>query len=148
MADFAELAPEDRNLARWAFLGSARADATLYGISDATEFRHHVVMGLRSTLARYPSDPAVTKLVDELRDASPEFARLWERHDVQAAPMLTKTFRHPVVGEITVDCDSLTLTDRDQHLVLYSAPPGSHGAETLALLNVLGTESVNASRSL
>jgi hypothetical protein len=37
--------------------------------------------------------------------------------------MLTKTFRHPVVGEMTVDCDSLTLTDRDQHLVLYSAPP-------------------------
>jgi MmyB-like transcription regulator ligand binding domain len=39
----------------------------------------------------------------------------------RAAPMLTKTFRHPVVGEITVDCDTLTLTDRDQHLVLYSA---------------------------
>jgi hypothetical protein len=88
---------------------------------------------------------AVTGLVQELRDGSPEFARLWERHDVQAAPMLTKTFRHPVVGEITVDCDSLALTDRDQHLVLYSAPPGSHGAEALALLNVLGTENINAS---
>ena len=55
---------------------------------------------------------------------------------------------HPVVGDITVDCDSLALTDRDQHLVLYSAPPGSHDAEALALLNVLGTESVNASGML
>jgi hypothetical protein len=54
--------------------------------------------------------------------------------------MLTKTFRHPAVGEITVDCDSLTLTDRDQHLVLYSAPRGSRDAEALALLNVLGAE--------
>jgi hypothetical protein len=62
--------------------------------------------------------------------------------------MLTKTFRHPVVGEITVDCDSLTLTDRDQDLVLYTAPPGSSGAEALALLNVLGPDSVNASRPL
>src|SRR6267154_2257762 len=79
---------------------------------------------------------------------SPEFARLWERHDVQGAPMLTKTFRHPVVGEVTVDCDSLTLTDRDQHLVLYTAPPGSHSAEALALLNVLGSESVNAGGTL
>jgi hypothetical protein len=145
MEDFAELAPEERNLARRAFLGSAHADATPYGISDAAEFRHHAVMGLRSALARYPADPAVTGLVDELRDGSPEFARLWERHDVQAAPMLTKTFRHPVVGEITVDCDSLTLTERDQHLVLYSAPPGSPSAEALALLNVLGTESMKAS---
>ena len=71
MEDFARLAPQDRNLARRAFLGPARPDAPLYGISDAAEFRHHVVMELRATLARYPSDPAVTGLIDELRDGSP-----------------------------------------------------------------------------
>jgi transcriptional regulator with XRE-family HTH domain len=146
MEDFAALIPQDRNLARRAFLRPVDPGVTLYGISDAAEFRHHVVMQLRSTVARYPSDSAVTGLVDELRNGSPEFARLWDRHDVHAAPTLTKTFRHPVVGEITVDCDSLTLTDRDQHLVLYSAPPGSHDADTLAFLNALGTESVNAVR--
>jgi transcriptional regulator with XRE-family HTH domain len=105
MEDFARLAPEDRNLARRAFLGPARPEAPLYGVSDGAEFRQHAVMELRATLARYPADPAVTGLVEELRDGSPEFARLWERHDVQGAPMLTKTFRHPVVGEVTVDCD-------------------------------------------
>ncbi|MEU6375661.1 helix-turn-helix transcriptional regulator [Streptomyces sp. NPDC046909] len=140
MEDFGRLAPEDRNLARRAFLGPADTDAPLYGVSDLADFRHSVVMELRSALARYPADPEVTGLVDELRDCAPEFARLWERHDVQAAPMLTKTFRHPVVGEITVACDKLTLTDRDQHLVLYSAPVGSPDAEALALLNVLGAE--------
>jgi transcriptional regulator with XRE-family HTH domain len=143
MENFAELSPEDRNLARRAFLGPARPGTTLYGISDAAEFRHQVVMELRAALARYPTDPAVTGLVDELRDASTEFARLWERHDVQASTVLTKTFRHPVVGEITVDCDSLALTDCDQHLVLYSAPPGSPSAEALALLNVLGAEAAD-----
>jgi transcriptional regulator with XRE-family HTH domain len=140
MEDFSGLAPRDRNLARRAFLASTRPETALYGISDAAEFRHHVVMELRATLARYPADPTVTGLVDELRDGSAEFARLWERHDVQTARMLTKTFRHPVVGEITVDCDKLAPTDRDQHLVLYSAPPGSPGAEALALLNVLGAD--------
>jgi transcriptional regulator with XRE-family HTH domain len=148
MEDFAWLDPEDRNLARRAFLGPARPDTAPYGISDAAEFRHHVVVQLRSALARYPTDPAVTGLVEELRHGSPEFARLWGRHDVQAAPTLTKTFRHPVVGDITVDCDSLALTDSDQHLVLYSAPPGSRDAEALALLNVLGTEHVNAAGTL
>jgi len=143
LEDFAPLAPEDRNLARKAFLRPARPGAALYGISDAAEFRHHVVMDLRSTLARYPSDPAVAGLVEELRDGSPEFARLWERHDVRAAPTLTKTFRHRAVGEITLDCDSLKLTDRDQHLVLYTAPRGSRDADALALLDMLGTETVN-----
>ncbi|WP_426512750.1 helix-turn-helix transcriptional regulator [Dactylosporangium sp. McL0621] len=138
MEDFAALAPPERNLARRAFLEPAPGGTPLYGVSDATQFRGHVVAELRSTLARYPSDPAVTALVADLRAGSPEFARLWARHDVQAEPMLRKTFRHPVVGEITVDCDALTLTDRDQHLVLYSAPPGSRDAEALALLSVLG----------
>jgi transcriptional regulator with XRE-family HTH domain len=137
MENFAELAPPDRNLARRAFLGPAPGAAPLYGVSDGAQFRQHVVMDLRLTLARYPTDPMVAGLVDELRRGSPAFARLWERHDVQSAPMLTKTFRHPVVGDITVDCDSLTLTDRDQRLVLYTAPPGSRDADTLALLNVL-----------
>jgi transcriptional regulator with XRE-family HTH domain len=140
MEDFAALAPRDRNLARRVFLDAAAAGAPPYGISDVVEFRHHVVTGLRAALARYPCDPAVTGLVGELRDGSAEFARLWERHDVQAAPMLTKTFRHPAVGAITVDCDSLALTDRDQHLVLYSAPPGSPDAQALALLDVLGAD--------
>ncbi|WP_425825682.1 helix-turn-helix transcriptional regulator [Streptomyces fractus] len=140
MEDYAELAPEQRNLARRAFLGPMRPEAPLYGISDAAEFRHHVVMELRGALARYPEDPAVTGLVSELRDGSAEFARLWELRDVQAAPTLTKTFRHPVVGKVTVDCDALALTDRDQRLVLYSAPLGSRDAETLALLGVVGAE--------
>lgn len=145
MEDFGRLAHADRNLARRAFLGPPPPQTPLYGVSDSAEFRHHVVRQLRATLARYPSDPAVTGLIEELRDGSPEFSRLWQRHDVQGAPMLTKTFRHPAIGQITVDCDSLTLTDRDQHLVLYTAPPGSRDAEALTLLNVLGTDSLPSS---
>lgn len=145
MEDFSRLTPANRNLARRAFLEPPRPGGPLYGVSDAAEFRHHVVMRLRGALARYPADPAVTGLVNDLRDGSAEFARLWERHDVQAAPMLTKTFRHPAVGDVTVDCDALSLDDRDQHLVLYTAPPGSRDAEALALLNVWGTETLDAS---
>jgi transcriptional regulator with XRE-family HTH domain len=137
MEDFADVPPADRNLARRAFL-RGDSDGSLYGTSDATEFRHHVVMRLRAAAARYPDDPAITGLVEELHRGSAEFARLWARHDVQPSPMLTKTFRHPSVGPVTVDCDSLALTDGDQHLVLYSAPPGSPDAEALALLAVLG----------
>jgi transcriptional regulator with XRE-family HTH domain len=134
MEDFGPLSPPERNLARKAFLHPT----ALYGVSEGPEFRSRVVTGLRSALARYPADPAVTGLIGELLDGSPEFARLWERHDVRAEPTLRKTFRHPVVGDVTVDCDSLALLECDQSLVLYSAPKGSRDAEALELLSVLG----------
>lgn len=104
-------------------------------------------MELRSTVARYPSDPAATGLVDELRVASAEFARLWEQNDVQPAPTLTKTFQHPIVGLVTLDCDSLQLADRGQHLVLYSAPAGSPDADKLAFLNALGADGITTDGS-
>lgn len=136
MEDFSLLEPDERNLARRAFLDH-HSPVVLYGLTDLAEFRQHVVTDLHATLARYPDDPAVRDLVDDLRAGDPDFARLWERRDVRAPRMLTKTFRHPVVGDVTVDCDTMTLSDRDQHLVLYTAPPGSRGAESLALLEVV-----------
>jgi hypothetical protein len=144
--DFGPLTPDERNLARKAFLAPSALEVPLYGISDSAEFRQSVVMALRSAVARYPTDPAVIGLVDDLKSGSDEFDRLWARHDVQATPMLTKTFHHPVVGQITVDCDSLELTDSDQQLVLYTAPQGSRDAENLALLNVIGRERMSADR--
>jgi transcriptional regulator with XRE-family HTH domain len=144
MEDFATLDAEERNLARKAFLTAPQTTEALYGISDDSEFRQGVVMELRTTLTRYPSDPAVLSLISDLRDGSAEFARMWEKHDVQAPTTLTKTFQHAAVGKITVDCDAMTLTDRDQHLVLYTAPQGSRDAENLALLNILGANSMTS----
>ncbi|MFG1694489.1 helix-turn-helix transcriptional regulator [Nonomuraea sp. NPDC049309] len=140
MEDFGKLPPRERNFARRAFLPEAPDGPRPYGISNATEFRRHVVMELRATQARYPDDQELAELIAELRTGSGEFARLWERHDVQPAYTLSKTFHHPVVGAVTLDCDQLALTDRDQRLVLYSARPGSRDAEALALLDVLGPD--------
>jgi transcriptional regulator with XRE-family HTH domain len=142
MEDFSALAPRDRNLARRAFLTAEQPPAAIYGISDDVEFREGVVTQLRSAQAQYPADPVVADLVAELRAGSTEFSRLWDRHDVQTPPPLKKTFRQTPVGEITVDCDSLAITDRDQHLVLYTAPVGSRDADNLALLSVIGAQSL------
>lgn len=140
MEDFGACEPGRRNLARRAFLPGRAETGPLYGISDAAAFRHQVAIGLRSALARYPEDPVLHGLVAELREGSALFARLWELRDIQPAPVLTKSFTHPVVGPVTVDCDTLHLADRDQSLVLYTAPPGSRSSEALAFLSALGRD--------
>ncbi|MFF4256816.1 helix-turn-helix transcriptional regulator [Streptomyces sp. NPDC001663] len=140
MEDFSALSRRDRNLVRRAFLGPHREGGRLYGVSDAEEFARSSVQHLRATAARYPDDPEVTALVEELRAGSEEFARLWAAHDVTAVPTLCKTFDHPLVGPVTVNCDVLDIADRDQRVVIYTAAPGSPSEEALRLLSVVGTQ--------
>ena len=71
---------------------------------------------------------------------SPQFAELWAAGDVQTVRTLRKSFRHPLVGLVTVNCDSLDLTDQDQQVVVYTADPGSSSEEALRLLSVVGTQ--------
>jgi hypothetical protein len=115
-------------------------------VSDAEVFARSSAQDLRATAARYPGDPEVTELVDELLAGSEEFARLWAAHDVSAEPTLCKTFSHPLVGPVTVNCDVLDITDRDQRVVIYTATPGSPSEEALRLLSVVGTQRMDVAR--
>ncbi|MBS2534714.1 hypothetical protein KGQ20_18235 [Catenulispora sp. NF23] len=49
-----------------------------------------------------------------------------------------KTIRHPMVGDITVDCDVLVDTDTDLKIVVYTALPGSEDESKLRLAGVVG----------
>lgn len=122
------------------FLGPHPQGRRLYGLSDAGAFARTSAQHLRATAARYPDDPEVTGLVGELVSGSEEFARLWASHDVCAEPTLCKTLQHPLVGPVTVNCDVLDITDRDQRVVIYTAAPGSPSEEALRLLSVVGTQ--------
>ncbi|MHC3469907.1 helix-turn-helix transcriptional regulator [Streptomyces sp. 7R007] len=140
MEDFSALPPRERNLVRRAFLGPRPHGRPLYGVSDGEEFARTSVHDLRAVAARYPGDPELTALIDELRTGSEEFARLWADHDVAATPTLCKTFQHPLVGPVTVNCDVLDITDLDQRVVIYTAAPGSPSEEALRLLSVVGPQ--------
>lgn len=144
LEDFSALSRRDRNLIRRAFLGPHPEDRRLYGISDADEFSRTAAQHLRATAARYPNDPELTALIAELRSGSAEFDRLWVSHDVTDRPTLCKTFAHPLVGPVSVNCDVLDITDRDQQVVLYTATPGSPSEQALRLLAVIGTQRMDA----
>ncbi|HST81644.1 MAG TPA: helix-turn-helix transcriptional regulator [Kineosporiaceae bacterium] len=146
MEDFSALPRRDRNLVRRLFLGPHPQGRRLYGVSDADVFARQSTRQLRATAARYPDDPEVNGLVGELLAGSEEFTRLWAAHEVGAEHTLCKTFQHPLVGPITLNCDALNITDRDQRVVIYTATPGSPSEEALRLLSVIGTQRMEVDR--
>ncbi|WP_255620825.1 helix-turn-helix transcriptional regulator [Pseudonocardia sp. DSM 110487] len=84
---------------------------------------------------RDPDDPRLVELVGELSLKSPDFARLWARHEVRAKTAATKHFDHPVVGELSLRFENLSISGAPfQHLVVYHAEPGSPEDHALALL--------------
>jgi transcriptional regulator with XRE-family HTH domain len=140
MEDFSALSRRDRNLARRAFLGPHPEGRRLYGVSDADEFARTCALHLRAMAAKYPDDPETTELIAELRSGSKEFATLWDGRDVIARVPVCKTFHHPTVGAVSVNCDVLDIADTDQHVAIYTAEPGSPSEEALRLLSVIGTQ--------
>ena len=129
--DFERLPARGRNYARWMF-GSEGARA-LFVDWDAQA--RAVVESLRLDVGTDPGDRAAAELVDELSASSPEFRRWWAQHRVHQRTYGSKRLRHPVVGELTVDYETLTLPgDPGQALFLYSAPAGTASREALDLL--------------
>ena len=107
---------------------------------DRARFAESQAANLRATQAKRPDDPRVADLLHGLLAASPEFAALWERHDVAVRRSDRKFIVHPVVGLLEFDCETLLTDSGDQRLVLYTARPGTESHERLALLRVLGAE--------
>ncbi|MFI1524803.1 helix-turn-helix transcriptional regulator [Kitasatospora cineracea] len=140
LGDFSALPRHERNLVRRAFLAPRSHERLLYDPSDAQTFARAAARRLRAAAARYPDDPEVAALVDELLAGSAQFAQLWDAHDVHAEPALRKTLHHPLIGPVTLNCDVLDITDQDQQVVIYTAEPGSPAEEALRLLSVIGTQ--------
>ncbi|MFD8284845.1 helix-turn-helix domain-containing protein [Streptomyces samsunensis] len=109
---------------------------------DRTRFQAALVADLRTAAARYPADQRLRRLVAELRANSERFAQLWDSGTVGHHEASRKTIDHPRVGSLTLDCDVLTVAGSDLRIVVYTAEPGTEDAERLALLTVLGTQTL------
>lgn len=104
----------------------------------------NTVAALRAAAGTGQEDPGLVAAVGELSLRSEEFGRLWARHDIRRKTRESKRFRHPLVGELTLDYESLTVNSAPgQQLVVYQVEPGSPSEQALALLGSLaapGTE--------
>jgi hypothetical protein len=90
---------------------------------------------LRLEAGRNPHDKALIELVGELSTRSELFRQRWASHDVQFHRSGTKRLRHPIVGHLDLDFESMELpSEPGLHLNVYTAAAGTPTADALKLL--------------
>lgn len=98
----------------------------------------NTVAGFRLLHGAAPHDPRIREVLEAVLAASPDFVRLWERHDVRRKQAMTKRFRHPAVGELNLRMNAFDVKSAPgQELIVYHAEPGSPSADALRLLGSL-----------
>jgi transcriptional regulator with XRE-family HTH domain len=137
MVDFSEIPERERNFMRLLFTDPRMR--SLY--PDWEGLARSVVSYIRMEAARKPDDPRLAELVGDLSIRDEQFRQWWAGTHVAVKRRGTRTYNHPVVGEITLDWDPLTSdADPDQQLIIYTAEPGSPSEQALRNLAAWAAE--------
>ncbi|MEV4419868.1 helix-turn-helix transcriptional regulator [Patulibacter sp. NPDC049589] len=141
IADFGAIPEQRRNYMRMMF-----TDPDVQGLfPDWQSVGRMCVASLRLEAAQFPDDPRLASLVGELSMKNADFREWWAARHVQSAATGTKTFRHPVAGDMALDWQTLACpADPEQHLTIYSAEPGTPAHQALRFLASWAAEHVEA----
>jgi transcriptional regulator with XRE-family HTH domain len=94
-----------------------------------------IVAILRMEAGRDPFDRDLTDLIGELSTRSDEFRTRWAEQNVRRHYSGTKHFHHPIVGDIHLEFEAMSISaDDGLTLLVYPAIPGSRDADALRLL--------------
>jgi transcriptional regulator with XRE-family HTH domain len=117
LVDYGTLDPKLRNLLRLVFLDPhVRVKQP-----DWEGVARFVVGAFRADVARAGASKNVEALVNELSAASPDFAALWQDHDVRDTYEGHKRVRHPKAGMIALEYSTFAVEGRpDLSLVIYN----------------------------
>ena len=145
MTDFGSRSGRHRSLARWTFLDpGARAYYLDWELVAAD-----VAAILRRDTRSHPHDAALTALIAELGEHSPEFRVMWAEHRVYECTFGTKRLVHPVVGRIDVDFENFAVAgEPDQELFVYSTPAGSPSSDALNILAAWHVDRADRARNV
>ncbi|MGW0183017.1 helix-turn-helix domain-containing protein [Nocardia sp. NPDC003345] len=131
LTDFARIPERHRNYLRLVFTDPALR--ALY--ADWETVARTCVAQLRMEAAQRPDDPQLAALVGELSVCDDHFRRWWAAHHVATRRIGTKTLHHPLVGELSLDWDTLTCAaDPEQQLITWTAAPDTPTSDRLRIL--------------
>ncbi len=142
IGDLSEVPDSGRNMLRWVF--RLPATAAPWTDEEAVRFTRSLVADLRASYARYPADPGIAGLVTEMLGTSPQFAEMWQEHEVATRHPTVKRVDHPLTGPLEFECRVLHIPESGQRLIVYCAAPGS---PTQAAFRRLAEPALMAQRS-
>ncbi|MFG1772959.1 helix-turn-helix transcriptional regulator [Nocardia salmonicida] len=122
---------------RW-FTDPAERDR--YAPEDHPFLSRMFVSGLREVATRRGPDSRAAQYAALLLAECEEFRTLWQTHEIGVRPRDVKRFRHPEVGAMDLNCQSLLDPEQSHLLLVYTATPGTESYEKLQLLSVVSTE--------
>ncbi len=112
---------------------------------DALEaHERELVADLQVASIKYPDDRELKTLIKSLRAKSTAFNSHWNRFEAEPPSSTRKTVAHPTLGEITLDCEVLTVTGSDLRIIVFTAAPGTSDAANLDLLRVIGLQDLRS----
>ncbi len=129
--DFAAIPSARRNYLRLIFTDPAVRAMYQDWEHDARD----AVAAVRMEAVADPDDPDLARLVGELSIQDTNFRTWWAEHRVNSATYGTKHYHHPLVGDLTLDCDTWAGNDNSgQRLMVLTAETGSPSHDALRIL--------------
>jgi transcriptional regulator with XRE-family HTH domain len=129
--DLGAIPPAERNYMRMVFLDPAMR--SLY--VDWEEAAQLSAATLRMESAAHPDDPRLAAIVGELSVRSEEFRQWWAGCIVSVTGAGAKRLQHPVVGPITLWCETwANPEDPEQRLIVMTPEAGSPSEEAMRRL--------------
>ncbi len=111
-----------------------------YAPEDHPFLSRMFVSGLREVTTRRGPDSRAAHFATLLLAESEEFRTLWHTHEIGVRPHDVKRLRHPEVGTMDLNCQTLLDPAQSHLLLVYTATPGTESYEKLQLLSVVSTE--------
>jgi transcriptional regulator with XRE-family HTH domain len=130
LTDYAKLPPDRRNILRMMF-----SDERVQAVQDDwLAVARFVVASFRADAMRAGAGAEIAQLVDELSQASPQFAALWRANDVVGHAEGVKRIRHPKIGLIELEFSIFAVDGRpDLGMIVYN-PVTSESADRIRSL--------------
>jgi transcriptional regulator with XRE-family HTH domain len=114
----------------WCIITEPRAREQLLNYDDEVPY---LVARLRSAYGEHVGDPDWETDLERLRKLSPEFTRLWSRHEVAACAPRPRHLRHPAAGDLRFTLTELALPAHPDLILFIETPADEETRNRLPL---------------